>query len=54
MAPRPVVFVPLLITAMWLAAAGLLTAWRGGGTVGWTTLGAAVGAAVLSLWAISE
>jgi hypothetical protein len=50
--PRPVVFVPLLTTAAWFAAAGLVTAWRGGGAVGWTTFGAAVGAAGLSLWAM--
>jgi hypothetical protein len=53
-APRPVVLVPLLTTAAWLAAAGLLTAWQGGGTVGWVTLGAAVGAAALALWATRE
>ena len=52
MTPRPVVLVPLLTTAAWLAAAGLLAAWHGGGPVGWTTLGAAVGAAGLALRAM--
>ena len=54
MTPDPGVFGSLLVTALWLAAVGLLVAWWSDGAIGWATLCEAVAAAGLAFWALSE
>src|SRR3954471_7138532 len=53
MTPNPGVVGSLLVTALWLAAAGLLVAWWSDGAIGWATLWEALAAASLALWALS-
>ena len=50
--PDPGVFGSLLVTALWLAATGLLTAWWSDGEIGWATLWKALSAAGVALWAL--
>ena len=52
MTPTPGVFGSLLVTALWLAAAGLLLAWWSDGAAGWATLWEALAAAGLALRAL--
>jgi|tagenome__1003787_1003787.scaffolds.fasta_scaffold18984339_1 hypothetical protein len=53
MTPNPGVFGSLLVTALWLAAAGLLVVWWSDDATGWATLWEALAAASLALWALS-
>ena len=50
--PDSGVFGSLLVTALWLAAAGLLRAWWSDGEIGWATLWEALAAAGIALWAL--
>src|SRR3954454_15960027 len=52
MTANPGVFGSLLVTALWLAAAGLLVAWWSDDATGWATLWEALAAASLALWAL--
>jgi hypothetical protein len=52
MRSAPPTFVSLLAAVFWLVVAGFLIVSRDEGTVGWKTLGEALCAAGLALWAL--